>query len=109
MRRPVMANTNPNFDAFFERVKDLDIQLSKSDDGVFTACTLVEPLFCHDADSREELACLVSGTLASYARHFYGIEGLDVGTVDAGLKRSPIPVEVSKPVSRLRPVFNEAA
>ena len=89
-----MAIANPNFDAFLERVKDLDIQLSKSDDGVLTACTLVEPLFCHDADTREELARLVSGTLASYARHFYCIEGLDVQTEDAGLKKSPLPVEV---------------
>lgn len=104
-----MAIENPNFDAFIERVKDLDIQLSQGDDGVFTACTLSEPLFCHDADSREELAVLVNRTLTSYAKHFYGIEGLDVRTEDKPLAASPVPLEVSKPVSRLKPVFAEAA
>ena len=104
-----MATENPNFAAFLERVQGLDIELSQSDDGVFTACTSSEPLFCHDADSKAELATLVHGTLASYAKHFYGIDGLEVRTEDEPLEANPLPVEVSKPLSRLRPIFAEAA
>jgi hypothetical protein len=104
-----MADENPNFDAFLARVKDLDIQLSESDDGVLTACTLTEPLFCHDADSREELAVLVRNTLVSYAKHFYGIEGLGVRTEDAPLRTNPLPIEVAKPVSGFKAYFDEAA
>lgn len=80
-----MANAPSNFDAFLERVAGLDIQVSRSDDGVLTACTLTEPLFCHDADTREALESLVNATLASYARHFYGIESLGVRTEDKPL------------------------
>lgn len=104
-----MANENPNFDAFIERVKDLDIELSQGSDGVFTACSNSEPLFCHDADTRAELAVLVQGTLASYARHFYGVEGLGVRTEDAPLRHDLLPVEVVKPVSRLKAIYDEAA
>lgn len=106
-----MAHENPNFDAFIERVKDLEIDISKSSDGVFTACTHQEPFFCYDADAPEALNALVIDTLASYARHFYGIQDIGVRTEKAPLPAPTptLPVEVTRPVSRLKAIFDEAA
>lgn len=104
-----MANVNPDFAAFLRQIENLDIELSQTSDGVLTACSTAEPLFCYDADTREELAALVASTLASYAKHFYHIDGLDVTAEEAPFESGPLPVERSTPLARYKPVFDLAA
>lgn len=104
-----MTNENRDTDAFARLIEGLDIQLSRSADGVYTVCSTQEPLFCFDGDSREELSRLVVRTLASYAKHFLQIDVTGGATEAEPIAASPLPVERSTPVARLKPVFDLAA
>jgi hypothetical protein len=97
-----------DIEAFERLVDDLDIELSQSADGVYTVCTAKEPLFCFDGDSKEELGHQVINTLISYAKHFLNIDILSGDTESEPLKEAPLPVEVSTPLARIKPVFEFA-
>lgn len=104
-----MANDPRDIDALTRTLSDLDVQLSQSADGVFTVCSTSEPLFCFDGDSKEEVSKLVVDTLVSYAKHFFHHDLTGGRTETQPLEETPIPVELSTPVSRLKPVFDLAA
>lgn len=100
---------NDNHEAFIKQIVELDIELSVNDEGVFTVCTTSEPLFCYDAESREEAAALVGRTLASYGRLFFGLDGLEIPVQADAKVEARVAVERSTPVGRLRPVLDLAA
>lgn len=104
-----MVNEIRDFEAFRRQIDALDIELSRTPEGVLTVCSTNEPFFCYDADTKEELASLVVDTLASYARHFYHIEGLGVTAEETPVESGPLPIERSTPVARFKPVFDLAA
>ncbi|MDQ2878692.1 MAG: hypothetical protein M3R41_06420 [Pseudomonadota bacterium] len=104
-----MTDENRDTDAFAKLIESLDIQLSQSADGVYTVCSTQEPLFCFDGDSREELGVQVVRTLVSYAKHFLQIDVTGGVTEAQPIAASPLPVERSTPVARLKPVFDLAA
>lgn len=104
-----MTNDTRDIGAFTRVIEELDIEVSQSSDGVFTACTTSEPLFCYDADTQEALSALVADTLVSYAKHFYNLEGLIVNTTPTPLDDLGVPIERSNPVARITPTFDLAA
>lgn len=104
-----MTNTEkPDGDALRERLASLEICVAKNKEGVFTVYTKAEPLFCYDATSLEEADKLVRDTLESYARTFFDVENLRLGTSSSPAK-SAIPSERVTPVARITPVFDLAA
>lgn len=104
-----MTHETRDIEALTRVIENLEIEVSQSADGVFTACTTSEPLFCYDADTQEELNELVSDTLVSYAKHFYNLEGLTVNAISTPFEDVGIQIEQSKPVGRITPTFDLAA
>ena len=104
-----MTHDIHDYDAFTRHIDDLDIELSVNKDGVYTVCTTSEPLFCYDADTKEEAATLVGKTLASYGRLFFGLTDLQEPTVEAAQDESSVTVERGTPIGQLKPVFALAA
>lgn len=101
-------NTKPDTEAFAEALSKLKIEVSESEDGLLTVCSSSEPLFCYDAHTHEALNQLVVDTLRSYGRHFFGIEAPHLSTRCSPVGEE-VPVERSKRISTIQPVFDEAA
>lgn len=97
-----------DLDAFEQVLSNLKIEVSQSSEGVFTACSSKEPLFCYDAHSVEALDKLVVDTIRSYGRHFYGVDDANVETRCSPVGVS-IPVERAKRISTIRPILDRAA
>ena len=104
-----MTHDIHDFDAFTRHIDALDIELSVNQEGVYTVCTTSEPLFCYDADSKEEAANLVGKTLVSYGRLFFQLHDLQAPTVHAEEDDGSVTVERGTPVGQLKPVFKLAA
>ena len=104
-----MTHDIHDYDAFTRHIDDLDIELSVNKEGVYTVCTSSEPLFCYDADSQEEAASLVAKTLVSYGRLFFGLNDLQIPTVESAADASSVTVERGTPIGQLKPVFALAA
>ncbi len=97
-----------NFEAFSAAIASLKINVSKSEDGLFTVCSYSEPLFCYDAHDEAGVNQLVQDTLNSYAKHFFGIDGPSV-TTSCSPVGHVIPVERSEQVSTIQAIFDKAA
>jgi CO dehydrogenase/acetyl-CoA synthase alpha subunit len=104
-----MTHDIRDYDAFIRHVADLDIELSVNKDGVYTVCTTSEPFFCYDADTQEEAAKLVSKTIVSYGRLFFGLHDLEEPTVKPAEDGGSVAVERGTPIGQLKPIFALAA
>jgi len=97
-----------DLEAFIRQLGGLNIEITRNEEGHLTVCSSSEPLFCYDVEHEDEIGPLVVDTLQSYARHFFQIENLPVGTKSQAIE-TPLPVERSTPVSRITPIFDLAA
>jgi len=104
-----MTNETRDVEALVRQLSDLKIEVSENRDGLLTVCSTAEPLFCYDANSKEEVAALVQDTILSYAKHFFHIEGLSLKTKCEPLPEAPLQIERETPISRITPVFDLAA
>lgn len=99
-----------DIETFVRQISELHIELSQSADGVLTVCNTSEPYFCYDATSREEIDAWVVDTVRSYGKHFFNIDSkFGLSTECEPIEASPLPIERSTPVSRIKPVFDLAA
>lgn len=104
-----MSNEQTDIEAFTRQIEKLEISVSQNAEGHFTVSTSAEPLFCYDALTEEEIEKLVADTFTSYAKHFFRLDDIKIGTKSTPVVGTTIPIERSKPVSRLTPVFDLAA
>lgn len=98
-----------DIDAFVRQISELNIEVSQNSEGLLTVCSTSEPLFCYDAGSKEEIEALVQDTVRSYGKHFFNIDLPPFSTECEPIGVSPLPIERSTPVSRIKPVFDIAA
>jgi hypothetical protein len=98
-----------DFDAFVRQISELDIEISRNEEGVLTVCSTSEPLFCYDANSHEEIDALVQDTIRSYGKHFFKLDLPPFKTASEPIDTGPLPVERATPVSRIKTVFDLAA
>jgi hypothetical protein len=104
-----MTNLTPERAAFEEQLSKLRVEVTTSD-GIYTACSHSEPLFCYDAHDLESLEELVKDTIRSYGLHFYGIDDPQVGTKRSPVGKSDLPIEArGEKYGTLFPVFDRAA
>lgn len=105
-----MTHEIGDIDTFARQIGELNIELSQSPEGVFTVCTKSEPYFCYDATSKEEIDAWVVDTVRSYGKHFFNIDPkFGLSTESEPIEASPLPIERTTPVSRIKPVFDLAA
>lgn len=99
-----MTNEQNNLVELQERFAKLEISLGRGKDGVITAYTTAEPLFCFDGNTFEEVDAQVEDSLRSYAKLFYSL--------DIALKPRPgaehLPIERLNPVDRYVPELQAA-
>jgi hypothetical protein len=96
--------------AFEEQILNLRVDVTRSADGIYTACSYSEPLFCYDAHDLESLEGLVQNTIRSYGAHFYGIPDPQVSTKRSPVGKCALPIEArGESYGTLQPVFDQAA
>lgn len=96
-----MTEHTARLDAFIEKISKLDIQVSVNGEGVFTACSASEPHFCFDGYSQAEVADRAADALESYARLFFGLEGLTLRPLREDIPEPVVKIEAVRPVSKL--------
>ncbi len=96
-----MTAPENNFDLFLEKIANLDVEVSSSGEGIFTACSLSEPCFCFDGHSQAEVADRVVDTLESYARLYFGLNDLKLRSHREDLKEPTVKLETVTPLSKL--------
>lgn len=96
--------------AFETQIAKLRIEVAQNPNGVFTVCSSSEPLFCYDTRDEHEIETLVRDTLASYAKHFFNLHDVEIGTKTSSLFAGNLPVEVERAhkISTLEPVLKAA-
>jgi hypothetical protein len=104
-----MTQKQPDYKGFIEQLDKFSIEVTKSKDGIYTACSFVEPLFCYDANDLDKLKLDIAGTLISYGRHFFNIPDPDISTRETESKEAGIDIERTSTSTTLVPVFNKAA
>jgi hypothetical protein len=104
-----VAQETGNIEAFVRQISELNIEISQGSDGLYTVCSTSEPLFCYDAESIEAVEGLVQDTVRSYGKHFFNLDLPPFSTEQEPLNAGPVPIERGTPVSRIRPVFDQAA
>lgn len=97
----VMTTHGPDFDALTALLENLEVEVSRTPDGVFTACSENEPRFCFDGYSQQEVVKTVSEAIESYARLFLGFETLTLNTNRQDVQEPTVKVESPRPLSRL--------
>ncbi|WP_421853794.1 hypothetical protein [Novosphingobium sp.] len=95
--------------AFEAHIANLRIEVSKDADGLLTVCSSSEPLFCYDVHDEDGVNALVIDTLASYGRHFFGLDDLKIGTKVSPVGKLSVPVESAEPFSTIEPVLDLVA
>lgn len=92
--------------ALAKQLNELEISVAEVGANVI-AYTTVEPLFCIERASLDELKSAVSETLASYVSTFYNVERqyVNVNSEEIPRQRRALPIQSVRPVSRLRPNF----
>lgn len=76
---------------------NLEIKAGRTSTGAYVAQSEKEPLFCFERDSRDDLIQLVTDTIVSYAKTFFGV---DAQVQFRGERKPPeaaLPVEDVKP------------
>lgn len=96
-----MKTQDENVAAFLGKVEALDIEVSVNGDGLFTASSSNEPRFCFDGYSQAEVALRVEKALQSYAKLFYGLEGIELHSSRQDIPEPAFTFEAPRPVSRL--------
>jgi hypothetical protein len=91
--------------ALRERLQALEITISQHD-GVFTANTYSEPLFCFERPTLEDVKVVVEETITSYVRNFYHVADARVSLADQPVTRSTVPIQRVEPTSHLKPSFD---
>lgn len=104
-----MTERTPDFKAFEAQLSKLQIEVSRSADGLLTVCSSSEPLFCYDAHDEEAVKELVKDTLRSYGRHFFGIPDAHISTKCSPVGKVAIPVDRAERISTIEPVLDQAA
>ena len=92
--------------ALRERLQALKISISEHD-GVFTASTYSEPLFCFERPTFEALKLVVEDTLTSYVKNFFHVADVKVSTTDQPVEKPIVPVQRVEPTSQLKPSFDK--
>jgi hypothetical protein len=92
-------------DALRERLQDLKITVSRND-GVFTANSYSEPLFCFERPTLDDLKAVVEDTLTSYVKNFYHVENAKVTLANQPVEIPSVPIERVVPTSELKPSFD---
>ena len=85
----------------------LEINGARTPAGTFLAFSVTEPLFCHERETVEELAAIVSNTLKSYAETFYQVDDAQVRVEFEDRDIPAVPVERIESTLRLLPSFGE--
>ena len=96
-----------------EFLSSLNIRISKTSDGTFTASTTIEPLFCFSRPTVEELAHVIADTLTSYVINFWDGYSVDIDIEQIREEAAPpprqtIPIEALVPYSRARPIVRRS-
>jgi len=104
-----MNNDVSNLEAFIKQISDLKVEISRNSAGGLTVCSTSEPLFCYDVQNESEAAALVQDTIKSYGRLFFHVDLPSFRVRSEALDGQPLTVERGIPVSRVVPVFDEAA
>jgi hypothetical protein len=104
----VSANDQDKKDliALRERLQDLKIVISEHD-GVFTANTYSEPLFCFERPTLEAVQAVVEDTLTSYVKNFYHVDNVRISTAALPVESPVVPIQRVEPTSRLKPSFDK--
>lgn len=95
--------------AFEAQIANLRIEVTRDSNGLLTVCSSSEPLFCYDAHDEDGVNALVVATLASYGRHFFGLDDLKIGTKVSPVGKFVVPVECGETISTIEPVLGLAA
>lgn len=95
-----MTVHDANFEKLQKQIEDLDIDISVSSEGVYTACSAKEPHFCFDGYSQAEVADRVVEALESYAKVYFGHD-LHLRSSRQDVPELPVKIEASRSVSRL--------
>ncbi len=86
-------------------IENLEIYISEDANGL-TVYTKTEPLFCFTRSTQKEIDQVVVGTIKSYLETFYQQEDVKVEAIEEPIENAiVIPERRLKPVSRLRPKF----
>lgn len=85
------------------RLSELEICLSRSENGYFTVSSDIEPLFCFERSSIDEIQAVVTETITSYISTFYNVEGVNVTTVVQPLTPPEVVFQRVLQISRLIP------
>jgi hypothetical protein len=82
--------------ALRERLQGLKINVSHRD-GVFTANTYSEPLFCFERQTLDSLKSVVEDTIASYVKNFYHVENAKVSVINQPVDTPVVPIQRVEP------------
>lgn len=92
-------NNEEKLNEFAAKIEALDIEVSRTENGVYTVYSNSEPYFCFEGFERQELGAKVIKALESYASNYFDIQlGLKVKPVE--LKEPSVVVERSTPISK---------
>lgn len=93
--------TQSKIAAFLEKIEALDIEVSVTSDGLYTAASSNEPRFCFDGYSQAEVAHRVELALQSYAKLYFDLDGVELHSSRQDIPEPAFTFEAPRPVSRL--------
>lgn len=97
----IMTVHVPDFDKLVEQISNLEIDVSVSSEGIYTACSSSEPFFCFDGYSQSEVAERAFEAIESYARVYYGVSGFSPKPRREDVQQGCVTIETSRTVSKL--------
>lgn len=104
-----MTKPKADLEAFAAKLADLEIEVSRDENGLLTVCSSSEPLFCYDAHDEDAINALVIDTLQSYGRHFFGIDHPNIVAKRSPVGKPTVPVNRAQPISKIEPSLDIAA